>query len=124
LFMGNTAFNHSLNTWNTSSVQNMYRVFFGATAYDQSMSNWDISSVTNFTQFLSSGGGLSTANYDDTLIGWEASLQAAYPGGSGYTPTINIDFGSSQYTIGSAADTAKTSLVTNFGWTISDGGGV
>jgi len=53
-----------------------------------------------------------------------ATLQAAFPSGAGYTPTISINFGGSQYTTGGAGETARTSLISTFGWTISDGGGV
>jgi len=67
---------------------------------------------------------LSTQNYDSILVDWEAYLQISFPSGTGYTPTISIDFGGSKYTLGSAAATARQSLITNFGWTIVDGGGI
>ena len=65
---------------------------------------------------------IPTISYDATLIGWEATLQSAFPSGTGYTPTISISFGSSEYTGGGAAATARASLISNFGWTITDGG--
>jgi hypothetical protein len=68
--------------------------------------------------------GLSTTNYDLLLDEWEETLQALYPNGVGYPYTISINFGGSQYTLGSAAETARTSLINNFSWTITDGGGV
>jgi len=49
-------------------------------------------------------------------------LQAAFLNGSGYSPNINIRFGNSQYTGGGAAATARASLISNFGWGITDGG--
>ena len=51
-------------------------------------------------------------------------MQAAYPGGVGYPYTINVSFPGSQYTLGSAAETARTSLINTYGWTITDGGGI
>ncbi len=63
-------------------------------------------------------------NYDALFIAWEADLQTAYTSGSGYTATITVDFETSQFTLGGAAATAKNSLLTTFGWTITDGGGV
>jgi len=74
--------------------------------------------------FLQTATGLSTSNYDATLIGWEATLQAAYPSGVGYPHSITITFGGSQYTGGGAADAARASLISTFGWTITDGGSV
>jgi len=49
-------------------------------------------------------------------------LQAAFPNGSGYTPSITIDFGTSKYTGGGAAAAAHASLGSVFGWSIVDGG--
>jgi surface protein len=118
----NTPFNQPIGNWNTSSVTFMRGMFRQNTVFDQDISNWDINQVNRFDTFLSST--LSTPNYDALLIGWEATLQVAYPGGAGYPYTISISFGSSQYTLGGAAETARTSLINNFNWTITDGGGV
>ena len=116
-----TNYNEDLSSWNVSNVTNMANTFFGSTSFDQNLSAWDIANVTNFTNFAKSST-FSTSNYDAILIGWEATLQAAFPNGTGYTPTISINFGNSEYTGGSAAETARTSLINNFNWTITDGG--
>jgi len=100
----------------------MYQMFYN-TSFNQDISNWDINQVSTFLLFMS-GASLSTTNYDLLLVGWEATLQSAYPSGVGYPYTISISFGGSQYTLGSAAETARTSLINNFSWTITDGGGV
>ena len=116
-----TNYNEDLSSWNVSNVVNMSNIFFGSTSFDQNLSSWDIAKVTNFTNF-SRDATFSTSNYDAILIGWEATLQAAFPNGSGYTPSIGINFGNSEYTGGGAAETARTSLINNFNWTITDGG--
>jgi surface protein len=113
-----------VTNWDVGSVTNMREMLFNCDAFDYSLANWNIINVTNFSNFMRNATGLSISNYDATLIGWEATLQATYPSGTGYTPTISIDFGGSQYTSGGTADTARQSLVTNFGWTITDGGGI
>jgi len=118
-----TNYNEDLSSWNVSNVTNMSNTFFGATSFDQNLSAWDIANVTNFTNFAKSAT-FSTSNYDAILIGWEATLQAAFPNGSGYAPTISINFGNSQYTSGGASETARTSLINNFNWTITDGGSI
>jgi surface protein len=113
-----------VSNWDVSSITNMNSMFYGATNINTSFANWIINNVTDFSSFMQFTTGLSTANYDATLIGWKATLQATYPNGSGYTPTISINFGGSQFTSGGAAETARTSLINNFNWTIGDGGAV
>jgi surface protein len=116
-----TNYNEDLSSWNVSNVSDMSNTFFGATSFDQNLSSWDIANVTNFTNFAKNIT-FSTSNYDAILIGWESTLQGTYPNGSGYTPIISINFGGAEYTGGGAAETARTSLINNFNWTITDGG--
>ena len=122
-FNNAVAFNQPIGSWDTSSVINMKYMFYGATSFDQDISQWDITNVTDFNQFMGLIT-LSTINYDALLIGWQQTLENAFPSGAGYTPTISISFGNSQFTIGGAGETAKNLLTTNFGWTIVDGGGI
>lgn len=114
-------FNQPLNNWDVSNVTNMFAMFSNAKAFDQDISDWDITSVTDFSSF-SQRATFSTTNYDAILEDWEQTLQAAFPNGTGYTPNISINFGNSEYTGGGAAATARASLVSNFGWSIVDGG--
>lgn len=122
MYMGCTIFNQPLLI-DTSSLQDANLMLDACPNFDQDLSSWDITQVTNFSNFLRSGQ-LSTANYNALLVGWEANLQGTYPAGAGYTATITVNFGSSTYTLASAAATARASLIITFGWTISDGGGV
>ena len=58
---------------------------------------------------------ISTANYDDTLIGWAANAN---------TPdNLTTDFGDSTYTgtSGTLASSSRATLIQK-GWTIVDGG--
>jgi surface protein len=104
-----------LSNWDTSSVLNMQRMLKDVDNFDNSLANWDINQVTNFTDFMNSATGLSTANYDATLISW-----------SGQTPNTgeSINFGGSQYTLGGTAETARNTLINTYSWTITDGGGI
>ena len=116
--------NPNVESWDMSSATNIGQFGRLTNAFDQNLENWDIANVTNASSFMITATGLSTANYDATLIGWEATLQAAYPSGVGYPYSITITFGGSQYTGGGAADAARASLISTFGWTITDGGAV
>ena len=152
LFLGADAFNQPLNNWDTSSVTDMRKVFFNSFAspggsFNQPLNNWDVSNVTdmrsifgysNFDQDISSwnvnalslnGNGqgspitgtsgnltLSTTNYDALLIAWDAYSYPSWPGSG-------MNFGNSTFSLGTAAETARTSLIAKWGG-ITDGGGV
>jgi len=118
------AFNQPINGWNVSNIRIFSATLRDIDSFDQTLEDWDITSATSMGNLMFQSSGISTPNYDATLVGWEATLQAAYPSGSGYTPTISVNFGGSQYTAGGAAEAARTSLISNFGWTITDGGSV
>jgi hypothetical protein len=75
---------------------------------------FNVTALTN-AQFMLTDSGLSTPQYDAALVNYEAqSVQN----------NVIIGFGASTYTIGSAADTARTALANDHSWTITDGGGV
>ena len=64
---------------------------------------------------MSSANGLSIANYNATLISWESqSLQS----------NVTAAFGNSQYSAFGTAANARASIISNYSWTITDGGGV
>ena len=120
-FRSATAFNQPIGSWNVANVTDM-DIMLRSTAFNQDISNWNIVKVSTATNFLQQNTALSTANYDALLIGWEATLQSAHSGGSGYTLTPSWHFGSAKYTDGGAAATARASLISNFNWSITDGG--
>jgi hypothetical protein len=80
------------------------------------LDTWTIGGITGAINFLAGGGvGITTTNYDATLIAWEAQAPSN---------AVSINFGISQYTLGGAAEAARTSLISTYGWTITDGGGI
>ena len=115
MFFDVTAFNQNIGGWVLSNCTNMGYLLFNCDAFDQDISGWDINQVSTFTSFMQSATGLSTANYDALLIAWDAQ------GAMSYSGTVN--FGGSTYTLGGAAETARTSLISKWGGII-DGGGV
>lgn len=91
-------------------MTSMFREYAGVGS--PRVSTFDVSSLTKATgMFLDSG--LSTAEYDATLIAW-----AAQPVNSG----VDAHFGNSKFTPGGAAEAARTKLVSVNGWIITDGG--
>lgn len=115
MFFNCDTFNQPIGVWDTSNITNINNMFRrNDFAFDQSLANWDITSITSATSFLNSSG-ISTANYDAILIAWAAQS---------ITNAVNIDFGNSQYTLGGAAEAARNTLVSTYGWTIVDGGGI
>ena len=108
MFSGATSFNQLVGNWDVSNVTDMGGMFMGAISFNQSLGNWDVSNV----QFglaldnLLDNSGLSITNYDNTLIGWESQ-------------------GISNKTLGAAGliycngETARTSLIYTYGWTIN-----
>jgi len=113
MFQNNKQFNQSIGSWNTSSCLNFLYILYDADAFDQDLSGWTVAQATNLTGILQLATGLSTANYDATLIAWDAQ------GAMSYSGTVN--FGGSKYTAGGAAEAARTSLISKWGG-IVDGG--
>lgn len=111
VFWNNKVFNRDLSSWNTSNVTNMERMFEGAFLFDQSLENWDVSSVENMNDMFSQGAGISTANYDATLTGWNnlSSLQTGVEFGGG-TSTFCL------------SEVARQNLIDTHSWVITDGG--
>ena len=110
------AFNQDLSGWDVSGVSQFRDMFkstdSAASSFDQNLSSWDMSTANSMSNFMY-GQTLSTANYDALLIGWAAQT---------LNSGVSVHFGSSTYTSGGAAETARTSLINDDSWTITDGG--
>jgi hypothetical protein len=118
------AFNSDIGGWDISNITSVRVMMYNCDAFDRSLANWDVANITAANSFMSLASGLSTANYDATLVGWEATLEAAYPSGAG-SPNVNINFGGSQYSNALMnVGEARYNLINVFGWTITDGGAV
>ncbi|MFN6945866.1 MAG: BspA family leucine-rich repeat surface protein [Cytophagaceae bacterium] len=111
MFSNATSFNGDLSAWDVSKVTEIAYMFDGASSFDKNLGAWDISSVTSIYDMLSNTG-LSTKNYDNTLIGW-ATLDA----GETRIPT-GLSFRASglTYCNGSAA---RATLTGTYIWTIT-----
>lgn len=104
-------FNGDIYSWDTTNVENMQQMLYNCDLFDQSLAAWSIANVSNFTNFMQNATGLSTSNYDATLIAWEAGP---------HDNDISINFGGSQFT--ESAYASRFRLIEDDGWTIVDGG--
>ena len=106
-----------VSNFDTSSVTNMYTMFYLCTSLTDIVGVEDfnieaLDSTTDLDNFATSIT-LPTARYDALLINWDA--QEPFDG-------MSPNFGSSTYTAGGAAAAARANLISNDGWTITDGG--
>ena len=124
MFQNSPNCNFNVSNWILPLGTICQSMFDNCDSFDRDLSGWNIRNVANLSNFMSNANGFSTSNYDATLIGWEATLQTTYPNGAGYPHTIGVNFGGSQYSLGGAAEAARTSLINTYGWTITDGGGI
>ena len=111
MFYGCQQFNGDIYSWDTTNVENMQQMLYNCDLFDQSLAAWTIANVSNFTNFMQNATGLSTSNYDATLIAWAAGV---------VDTGISINFGGSQFT--ESAYASRFSLIEDDGWTIVDGG--
>ncbi|MBJ00915.1 MAG: hypothetical protein CME67_06755 [Halobacteriovoraceae bacterium] len=115
MFASATSADPDTTNWNTPKVNNMSNMFNGASLANPVMSNWDFSNMTSMgLGFFATGTSLSTTNYDNMLIQLDATR--------GPSP-VALHVGTTKYTSGSAAETARNNLTTA-SWMISDGGSI
>lgn len=57
-----------MNSWDTSNVKNMSRMFANCTAFTQNISNWNVSGVTNMTGMFD-----NSSSFNEDISGWNVS---------------------------------------------------
>lgn len=76
MFQGCTSLvnaNNSMLNWITGNVANMDSMFKGTTSFNKNLSGWDITGLST-AEYIFQGGGLDTANYTDTIVGWAVQV--------------------------------------------------
>lgn len=108
-------FNNPLPNFDTSNVSTfgLQGMFNNCLVFDQDISHLVLNpGITTLVQFLTNVT-LSTTNYNALLVAWAS--QASLPS------SITLQGGGSTYSLGDPA-TAKYDLITDYSWTITDGG--
>jgi surface protein len=99
----------------TASPVVMFEPFYNLGVCDiVGLDTWDISQVNQMTDFMKFTT-ITTVEYDKLLVAWDSQDPVN---------SLSVNFGSSKYTLASAAATARAGLITNDAWTITDGGGI
>ena len=114
LFYLASSFNQPISSWNVSNVTNMEQMFSFATAFNQPIDSWNVINVTTMDDMFT-GVQLSTANYDALLIGWSTISPNETP----LRPNVIFSGGNSKYCNGASA---RSSIISTYGWTITDAG--
>ena len=110
LLTNDTNFNDNISTWNVSNVLNMDGMFQNAINFEQNIGSWNVVNVFSMRNMFYNVK-LCTENYDAILNSWSTQ-----------NVRTNIEFsgGLSKYSAASSA--ARSSLITNKSWVITDAG--
>jgi surface protein len=98
-------FNQPIGIWNTVNVTNMFEMFKYSFSFNHNLGDWEISNVTNMADMLSLSG-ISSDNYDFTLIGWASQT---------VQPNVNLGATGMLYC---NAKIAREQLIEDLGWNI------
>ena len=65
MFRSASSFNQPLNSWNTASVRDMYKMLHRASSFNQPLNKWDVSSITTMNEM---GINVHESNAPDCTI--------------------------------------------------------
>jgi surface protein len=111
MFNKNHKFNQDIENWDVSNVKNMEGMFYEAKKFNQNLGAWNLSKIEESMGDFMVSSGLSTSNYDKTLMGW---INGNQKGG------IWLEMGDVKYS--KQAESARFELINKYSWYIEDGG--
>ncbi|MEL6304823.1 MAG: BspA family leucine-rich repeat surface protein, partial [Bacteroidota bacterium] len=118
MFKGAAAFvGNGIENWDTGNVRHMQSMFSEASVFDANLANWNIQNIERMDSMFDNSG-LSTDNYDATLVGWRTVVD-----GEGPIP-LGISLGAQGILLCADSDgaDARDFLENEKGWIIDDGG--
>lgn len=110
---------NNVNDWSIDGIANFARFFQGCNNLILEIQDWKIGRISGGLGgafFMTGNAFIPTVYYDQLLINVANDPQLLN--------NRRWDFANSKYTIGSAAETARSKLINVNGWTINDGGGI
>lgn len=111
MFEDAVSFNQPVDFGGFGRTPTMTNMFRGAASFDQDLS--EMPSAGSDMSGMLVGSGMSTENYDKTLIGWASST------GRRVDENVIFDVGEVQFCLG---EEARQKLIDDYGWVITDGG--
>ncbi|WP_289035970.1 BspA family leucine-rich repeat surface protein, partial [uncultured Flavobacterium sp.] len=108
MFMDATTFNQNIDNWNTQNATEMSDMFRDATSFNQNLGNWQLNPNIDMAYMLNNSG-MDCQNYSFTLQGWANNPN---------TPT-GRNLGAQGIQYGTNTLSARTTLTTDKGWTIT-----
>ncbi|WP_460512903.1 BspA family leucine-rich repeat surface protein [Cyclobacterium sediminis] len=104
-------FNASINNWDTSLFSSFVNMLNRCYAFNQDVSGLSFESAISCLGFMNNTTSFSTTNYDLFLN----SLA-----GQSLNSNVDLTMGDVEYSASAAA--SRASIITNYNWTITDGG--
>ena len=89
MFLGATAFNQPIGSWDVSNVTNMIQMFSSATAFNQPIGDWDVSKVTYMGDMFRG----ATA-FNQSIVSWDvsnvSSMNSMFSGATAFNQEISV----------------------------------
>lgn len=114
MFLNATAFNADINEWDMSKVKNVNGILSGATAFNRALDKWKLNSLENYKIENETyppcihveRTGISTSNWDKTLLAWSNNTDIThgvhvYATGLSYTTEGKV---------------GRDKLISDYGW--------
>ncbi len=126
MFNSASMFNQPLDAWDTSKLSATSQMFRFASNFNQNLGSWNISEL-RWANTMFGESGMTTENYDATLIGWATDDSGQQDDGIDdifvhpTNPDFSLNLGASSISYCTSA-TARQYLIDTYGWTITDDG--
>ncbi len=98
-------FKQDISVWSTTNLQNSTGMFANAISFNHALGTWNLTNLIEAEHMLDACG-MSTPNYEATLLGWSSNVNTSNDLGLGALDLVYCD------------DTGRNALINTFGWQI------